>query len=142
MSTRMTKDEREAFLAGVHVGVLTVAEPGRGPLAAPVWYAYEPGGDVLVVTDDDSRKAVLLRAAGRATLVAQDERAPYKYVTVEGPVRFETADVERDLRPIARRYLGEQLGDQYVAGAGSDGGVLVRLAPERWNTVDYSKQFG
>ena len=28
----MTKAEREAFLADVHVGVLAVDEPGRGPL--------------------------------------------------------------------------------------------------------------
>jgi len=32
----MTPDEREAFLAGVHVGVLAVEEAGRGPLTVPV----------------------------------------------------------------------------------------------------------
>jgi nitroimidazol reductase NimA-like FMN-containing flavoprotein (pyridoxamine 5'-phosphate oxidase superfamily) len=37
----MTKAEREAFLADVHVAVLAVDEPGRGPMAIPVWYLYE-----------------------------------------------------------------------------------------------------
>ena len=41
MSVTMSRDERERFLAGVHVGVLSVASPdGGGPLAVPVWYAY------------------------------------------------------------------------------------------------------
>jgi hypothetical protein len=29
----MTKTEREVFLADVHVGVLAVEEPGRGPMS-------------------------------------------------------------------------------------------------------------
>jgi nitroimidazol reductase NimA-like FMN-containing flavoprotein (pyridoxamine 5'-phosphate oxidase superfamily) len=34
-SGSMTKAEREAFLADVHVGVLAVDEPGRRPMSAP-----------------------------------------------------------------------------------------------------------
>jgi hypothetical protein len=37
MSLAMTKQEREAFLAEVHVGVISIPEPGRGPLTVPVW---------------------------------------------------------------------------------------------------------
>jgi hypothetical protein len=38
MSVTMTREEREQFLVGVHVGVLSVASvDGGGPLAAPVW---------------------------------------------------------------------------------------------------------
>jgi len=34
----MTPAEREAFLAEVHVAVVTVADDdGRGPLAIPLW---------------------------------------------------------------------------------------------------------
>jgi nitroimidazol reductase NimA-like FMN-containing flavoprotein (pyridoxamine 5'-phosphate oxidase superfamily) len=32
MSLTMTKEEREAFLAEVHVAVISVAEDGHGPL--------------------------------------------------------------------------------------------------------------
>jgi hypothetical protein len=39
MSLAMTKPEREAFLADVHVGVISIPEPGRGPLTVPVWYS-------------------------------------------------------------------------------------------------------
>jgi hypothetical protein len=48
MSATMTREEREQFLAGVHVGVLSVvSEGGGGPLAVPVWYSYQPGGPVV-----------------------------------------------------------------------------------------------
>ena len=36
----MSRSEREAFLTEVHVGIIAIAEQGRGPLAVPVWYAY------------------------------------------------------------------------------------------------------
>ena len=48
MSLRMTKAEREEFLAGLHVGIISIAEPGRGPLAVPIWYGYEPGGELWI----------------------------------------------------------------------------------------------
>jgi hypothetical protein len=38
MPAPMTREEREAFLAGAHVGVLRIDEPGRGLLSVPVWY--------------------------------------------------------------------------------------------------------
>ena len=82
----MTTAEREAFLAGVHVGILSVDDPGRGPLTVPVWYAYEPGGTVDVITGGQSVKARRLRAAGRFSLCAQIETPPYRYVSVEGPI--------------------------------------------------------
>ena len=86
MSLTMSKGEREAFLADLHVGLLSVADDGRGPLAVPIWYAYEPGGELRFVTGRDSRKGRLLARAGRVSLCVQTEALPYKYVSVEGPV--------------------------------------------------------
>jgi len=64
-------------------------------------------------------------------------------VMVEGPVAFADVDYERDVRQIALRYLGSEMGEMYLkATAGDrerDGMVLVRLRPERWYTVDYGK---
>jgi nitroimidazol reductase NimA-like FMN-containing flavoprotein (pyridoxamine 5'-phosphate oxidase superfamily) len=143
MSLAMTKQEREAFLADVHVGVISIPEPRRGPLTVPVWYAYDPGGELRVVTGRTSRKGQLVARSARLSLCAQTETAPYKYVSVEGPiVAIEDADVERDLRPLARRYLGPQAGDQYVETTRSEheDNVLVRMRPERWLTVDFAKE--
>ena len=144
MSLAMTRSEREAFLAGVHVGVISIPEPGRGPLTVPIWYAYSPGGELRVITDRGSRKGRLLREGVRVSLCAQTEAPPYLYVSVEGPViAIETPDPERDRRALAHRYLGQALGDRYVEQTRGDreDGVLVRIRPERWLSVDYRKGF-
>jgi PPOX class probable F420-dependent enzyme len=139
MSVTMTREERERFLAGVHVGVLSVASAdGGGPLAVPVWYAYQPGGTVDVTTGAGTRKATAIRAAGRFSLCAQDERPPYKYVTVEGPVTIEDANHDERLE-LARRYLGAEGGDAYVSANPYGGQIVCRMSPEHWLTVDYGK---
>jgi PPOX class probable F420-dependent enzyme len=141
----MTKAEREAFLADVHVGVLAIHEPGRGPLTVPIWYAYEPGGDVRIVTERGSRKGRLLAASPRVSLCAQTETAPYRYVSVEGPVvHVGPLDRSGEVGALARRYLGPELGAQYVAAtaASAQEQILVRIRPERWLTVDYRKEYG
>lgn len=136
----MTPKERMAFLADLHVGVLAIDEPGRGPLALPIWYDVEDG-DVIMGMSRLSLKATLLRAAGRATLVAQTETPPYKYVSVEGPVTVEST--RRDDLSMATRYLGPQLGKWYADNNPStEDSVLVRLTPERWRTMDFAKTMG
>src|SRR5215831_20739377 len=142
MSLAMTKRERETFLGDLHVGIISIPEEGRGPLTVPIWYVYEPGGELRVVTAGTSRKAELLRHAGRFSVCVQTETQPYKYVSVEGPVvAIEPADVERDRRPLAHRYLGTQRGDRYIEETRGEyvGSVLVRMLPQRWLTVDYAK---
>lgn len=145
MSFAMTKEEREAFLAETHVAVVSIAEDGRGPLTVPVWYRYEPGGDVLIGTGRDTRKAELIRKAGRMSLLVQSETPPYKYVSIEGPVRIdEAADITELARATAIRYLGEQMGAAYFESTQNERAesVLVVMTPERWLTVDYGKMVG
>jgi nitroimidazol reductase NimA-like FMN-containing flavoprotein (pyridoxamine 5'-phosphate oxidase superfamily) len=145
MSLAMTREEREQFLADVHVGIISIQEDGRGPLTVPIWYMYQPGGDIVVVTGAQSRKGKLLEKAGRFSLCAQTETPPYRYVTVEGPVvSVEPVDVEKDARPLAHRYLGPELGDGYLEATAEQNAdsQTYRMRPVRWLTVDYSKQFG
>jgi nitroimidazol reductase NimA-like FMN-containing flavoprotein (pyridoxamine 5'-phosphate oxidase superfamily) len=139
----MTTTEREHFLADLHVGIISVAEEGRGPLTVPIWYGYTPGGELYVWMEKTSRKARLLERAGRFSLCVQTEQQPYQYVSVEGPITaIEPIDLERDARPLARRYLGDAEGDAYMAdsaeGIASGKQIVVRMRPERWLTGDYS----
>jgi nitroimidazol reductase NimA-like FMN-containing flavoprotein (pyridoxamine 5'-phosphate oxidase superfamily) len=141
MSIHMTREEREAFLADVHVAVIGIENPGHPPIVVPVWYDYEPSRGVRVVTEGDSLKGRLLRAAMRFSLVVQTEVPPdYKYVEVEGPVvAVGPASLEEHRRPLARRYLGRELGDRYVAATPGEGDLVFSMRPERWRTVDYAK---
>ena len=145
MSYVMTEEERMAFLAGVHVGVVSVAQAERGPLTVPVWYVYEAGGQVRLVTELSSRKAQLIEKAGRFSLCAQEEALPYRYVSVEGALAsVEPADMERDVRPLYHRYLGREEGDAYLEkthGGGDIGDtVVISMYPETWYSADFGKE--
>ena len=138
----MSVAEREDFLAGLHVAVLSVDDPGRGPLAIPVWYSYVPGGTVNVITGGQSVKARLLRAAGRLSLCVQNDSMPYRYVSVEGPITALDETVSADeRRAMAHRYLGAEGGDLYVASTSEQAAdsVAFRMSPEHWRTTDYGK---
>jgi len=138
----MTRDEREQFLAAVHVGILSADEPGRGPLSVPVWYVYEVGREIVVVTRPEARKARLLGVGARVSFCVQSEDMPPKYVTIQGRVvAAEAADVDRDLKPIVRKYLGAEVGDAYVDNTRPNGTneIVVRIRPERWYSRDFAR---
>jgi hypothetical protein len=142
MSLAMSRSEREAFLSDVHVGILSVNQPHRGPLAVPVWYFYEPGGELTVVTPSDSRKAQCLNEAGRFSFCVQSEIPLYKYVSVEGPITSSGDPASPELRrDLAYRYLGQEGGDLFLAAttAQADSEVIYRMTPELWFTADFNK---
>ncbi len=142
MPAPMTIEERAEFLAGIHVGVLTIDEPGRGLLSVPVWYLYKIGGEIVLVTRPEARKAPLLSAGARVAFCVQSEEMPPKYVSIQGTVVSALpADVERDLKPIVRKYLGAEVGDAYVDGTRPNGTneIVVRIRPRRWFSRDFGR---
>lgn len=138
--TKMTREAREAFLEDLHVGVLSIPNGEAAPLTAPVWYDYRAGGDLWFLTGKTSQKGKLLKVGVPVTIVAQSEQMPYAYVSVEGSVSaIRACDKEADTRPMARRYLGEQMGDMYTENDDASTSVHVSVTPTRWLTVDYSR---
>ncbi len=135
----MTKEEKQDFLAGLHVGVLSLSDNPKGPLTVPIWYDYEPGGELWFITGPNSLKGKLLKVEVRLSLMAQSEEPPYKYVSIEGPVVSIDEATNNDLLAMAIRYLGKEGGEQYAKNSESGGGVIVRVKPERWLSVDYGK---
>ncbi|KOV95519.1 pyridoxamine 5'-phosphate oxidase [Streptomyces sp. NRRL B-1140] len=141
-SVVMTREEREAFLSEIHIGVLAVERPGRAPLAVPLWYDYTPGGDVLILVNKDSLKFGLIRQAGRLTLVVQREEWPYAYVSVEGPVVNDEDEVPTDevAMNVVRRYLDEPDARSYVDQALTpERARLIRMRPDKWLSNDQTK---
>ena len=138
----MSAAKREEFLAGVHVGVLSAAVgTACQTLAVPVWYSYQPGGLLTVLTGRRSRKAAAIRTAGRFSLCVQDVHPPYRYVSVEGPVVSEEELDPTERLAMARRYLGADGGDRYVTGNPDPGreNVAFRMRPEHWLSQDQGK---
>jgi hypothetical protein len=62
-------------------------------------------------------------------------------VSVEGSVvKLDRADLDRDLRPIVHRYLGQAVGDGYLKATRGDsatGELVVHVRPARWLTRDF-----
>jgi nitroimidazol reductase NimA-like FMN-containing flavoprotein (pyridoxamine 5'-phosphate oxidase superfamily) len=134
-----TEAERQEFLGGLHVGVLSVAADGRPPASIPIWYDYTPGGNIRINTGASSRKAKLIEQAGAVTLVAQREEPPYQYVVVEGTVVETTKPTPEDVREaIAIRYLGEEGGRAFVREMEGQKTALFTIRPDRWLTADFS----
>jgi hypothetical protein len=143
MDLRMTPDERTAFLTDApRVGVLSIDAPGRGPVSSPLWFTVEPGSEITFSVGASSEKSRLLRTAGRATLCVQSEEAPYRYVSVEGPVAELGASSDSSRLDRAHRYLGIEFGDAYFASTRDEAELTYALHPERWASVDYNKVFG
>jgi PPOX class probable F420-dependent enzyme len=140
MDLRMTPQQRSAFLTEVpRVGVLSVEAPDRAPVSSPVWYSVEVDGAITFSVGAESRKATLLRAAGRATMCVQSEAPPYSYVTAEGRVEELGASTDASRRERARRYLGAEFGDAYFESTREEPNLTFALHPQRWASVDYSK---
>ncbi|MGY1746550.1 pyridoxamine 5'-phosphate oxidase family protein [Blastococcus sp. SYSU D00695] len=139
----MSTEEREAFLTALHVGVLGVERADGPPLAVPVWYVYEPGGELWFLTEPDTVKGRLLQAAMRFTLCVQTEVSPYAYVSVEGTATVTPAEPDVHVRELAHRYLDPEAAEAYVARAATGPRpIRVAMRPERWWTVDYAKAAG
>lgn len=128
----MSAEQRMSFLAEARVGVLAVEWADRAPLSVPVWYDYEPGGDVLVWTYSNSVKDKLIRAAGRFSLTVQRDTLPYRFVTVQGPVvATEPGDRDR-VHKLAARYLSDEGARVYAEKEYEPESVSIFMRPQRW----------
>jgi hypothetical protein len=142
--SRLSVRDRELFLAEPHIAALSVsAGPGRGPLTVPIWYQYEPGGEAWVLTSLGSRKARLIEAAGRFTLMVDRTAPTVRYVSVEGPVTRTVTGTDDLLREIAVRYLPPAKVPAYIELAETEFGeqIAIYLRPQRWLWSDLGSEF-
>ena len=129
----MTEREWRAFVQeGTRTGKLaTVRKDGR-PHVMPVWFLLD-GDDVLFNTGADTVKGRNLRREGRASLCVDDDRPPFAFVTISGPVELveDVAEVRRWATAIGARYMGAGRAEEFGARNGVPGELLVRLRAER-----------
>lgn len=140
----LSREEREEFLAEPHVGALSVVErPDRAPLTVPIWYQYEPGGELWIATGPDARKTRAIRAAGHFGLMVERSAPTVRYVSVQGPVvRIEPGSPERSLE-LARRYIPAARVEEYLEFERTQVGaqVIVHMRPESWLSSDLGPEW-
>lgn len=148
MSPAMPEGERQSFLAGIHVGIFSLAQDSQAPLSLPAWYAYSPGEEARILVPPGDPRSALLHSLPRASLVVQDEMPPYRYVSIEGPiVAVVPADRDQDYWPMILRYLPEMWALGYLGSTWPEGKdlsrsmLLAHLRPEVWRGVNYHDDF-
>jgi hypothetical protein len=101
---------------------------------------YDGPGLLTGLTGRRSRKTVI-RAAGRFGLCVQDDRTPYSYVSVEGPVVSEEELDPAERLAMARCYLGAEGGHRHLPGNPDPGreNVAFRMSPEHWLSQDQGR---
>ncbi len=142
MPKRMSHAEWEWFLSGRHVAVLATQGPHGEAVLTPIWYLYRDGL-LYMRTGRESIKAKNVARDPRVTVCVQDERPPYRSVTVHGRASVELEKEGLDAA-IARRYLGSLAGAAYLRTAREaveqsvEATLVVR--PERVLTQDFSAE--
>ena len=143
--TTMTWQQREEFLAGQHIGVVSVGRPdGLPPTTVPTFYAYEPGGTLTMFTNTQGRttaRGEAIKSAGVVTFLVQEETWPAKYVTVEATLDSVSRPTIDQMLPIVRRYMPEEAARQFAhAEVDNPDSTIVffSFTPTRWFSGDYS----
>ena len=139
MGNPMTKEEREHYLADRHVGMLSVERIGKAPLVAPIWYGYEAGGELWVMTPRRSAKHKLLERENRFSLCVQTESWPCRYVSVSGAVTSIEPRDETTVRSLVERYLPTSKVERFLEVIADVDYLIIRMRPEQWATSDVSK---
>ena len=140
MPKRMSRAEWERFLSHRRVAVLATLGPGGEPVLTPIWYLYRDGL-LYMRTGRESVKARNVGQDSRVTVCVQDERPPYRSVTLHGRASIEEAEEGLDA-VIARRYLGAVAGSAYLRMAREaveqSAEVTLVMWPERVLSQDFS----
>jgi PPOX class probable F420-dependent enzyme len=126
------------FLELPIVAVLATYRKDGGVLLSPVWHQWRDGGfDVLCYPKDI--KVRHLQRDPRASILVYENDVPYRGVELRTTAQLSEIDGSAVIRPMAIRYLGQEPGEAYAAGAGA--AVLVRLEPGDVRTWDFADDF-
>jgi PPOX class probable F420-dependent enzyme len=125
----MSSDELDRFLsAGTRTGKLATVRADGSPHVAPIWFVLHQN-DLVFMTGADTVKGKSMLRDPRVALLVDDERPPFAFAIIEG-----TVTISRDLDEmlplsiaIARRYVGDELAEQYGRRNAVEGELLLRL---------------
>ena len=129
----MTDEQWRAFITdGTRTGKLATTRRDGRPHVVPIWFVLD-GDELVFNTGAETVKGRSLRRTGWASLCVDDERPPFSFVTVSGPVTI-SEDLDEMLPwaiQIGARYMGEERGEQFGRRNAVEGELLVRLRAEQ-----------
>jgi PPOX class probable F420-dependent enzyme len=128
----MTEAEWKEFVsAGTRTGKLATTRRDGRPHVVPIWFVLD-GDDLVFNTGARTIKGRALARTAWGSICVDDDRPPYSFATVSGPVTI-TTDLEEMLpfaTRIGARYMGEEAAEQFGRRNAVEGELLVRLRAE------------
>ncbi|HEX3946429.1 MAG TPA: PPOX class F420-dependent oxidoreductase [Acidimicrobiales bacterium] len=117
----------------VRTGKLATVGTGGRPHVVPVWYEMDDDGSLIWNTGEKTVKGRNLARTGWAAICVDDDRPPFSFVTVEGPVELSTDldELRHWATRIGGRYMGPAVAEAFGARNAVPGELVVRLRPER-----------
>ena len=132
---RMSDDEVREFITSSppRTGKLATVRADGRPHVAPVWYAVDDDGSIVFNTGEKTVKGRNLRRTAYAAMSIDDDRPPFSFVVVEGPVELSDhlPDVRQWAATIGGRYMGADQAAAYGDRNGVPGELVARLRPEK-----------
>lgn len=133
MARQMSPDEVRGFLMfGTRTGKIATVMKSGAPHVMPIWFVLD-GDDIVFTTGHDTIKGRNLRRDPRVSMVVDDQQPPYSFVHVRGEARI-SEDPDELLRlatEIGRRYMGDELAEEFGRRNAVPGELLIRIAPAR-----------
>ncbi len=129
MPHKLIGDDLVRFLStGTRTAKLATVRADGSPHVAPVWFILD-GDDLVFMTGANTTKGRAMLRDPRVALSVDDENPPFAFAIIEG-----TVSISRDLGEmlplsiaIARRYMGDELAEQYGRRNAVEGELLLRL---------------
>jgi nitroimidazol reductase NimA-like FMN-containing flavoprotein (pyridoxamine 5'-phosphate oxidase superfamily) len=135
----LTQEELVAFLKEAPIARLSSMNPDGTIHSAPVYFKYE-NGDILIGTQDVTRKVRNTKQNPNVTLLIDIETPPYKGVVIYGEAELDYEDVIAKRISIFERYMPTENAQQLAMGlANNYDPVIIRVKPKRITSYDYSK---
>jgi len=116
----------------------TLNEDGTVHLA-PIFFNYEDG-QILMATQDPSRKVRNIKRDNRVTVLIDTTDVPFKGALIYGTAELDYEDVISKRIAIFEKRLSQEDAETYAKRlSGKWKCVIIRITPTRMASFDYSK---
>ena len=135
----LTDEETESFLKQPNIARLCTTNEDGTIHVAPVWYRFD-NGEILIGTQDVSRKVRNIRRNNRVTVEIDTNEWPFKGIMIYGKAELDYEDVAPKRVAINTVYMPQEQAVAFVKSVESQWKqVVIRVRPDRSLSYDYSK---
>jgi pyridoxamine 5'-phosphate oxidase-like protein len=131
------------LLQSTHLARLAYVWPDGTPRVIPIWFHWD-GKELIVAGPPDAPKMIALPRNGNVAVTIDTETWPYHALLVRGTASSTVVPgVPSEYASAARRYMGEEGGDNWVANVKQMSAETARIAirPEWVGILDFETRW-